>query len=96
MADVLPADTTSPAIAELIRPGVQPETPEERAFRLEHLINPTAEDWARIEARHVKASEGVRAEYAHLLYDADPDLVTRPFPYPGESISDQLIDGGES
>jgi hypothetical protein len=25
-------------------------------------------------------SEGERAEFSHLLHDADPDSVTRPFP----------------
>lgn len=28
------------------------------------------------------ASDGMRAEYRHLLYDADSDASTPPFPYP--------------
>jgi hypothetical protein len=39
---------------------------------------------------------GIRAENAHLLYDADADAVTRPFTYLGKGISARLIDGGQS
>lgn len=28
------------------------------------------------------ATPGERAEYRHLLYDADPDACTQPLPYP--------------
>lgn len=40
--------------------------------------------------------DGIRAEIAHLLYDADSDSVTRPFPYLRKGISARLIDGGQS
>lgn len=100
MADTLPVDTTSPAIAGLARPGFQPETAKDRAIRLEHLINPTPEDWARIDAqldaRHVRSRGSMPAEYVHLLCDADSDAVTRPFPYLRKGISARLIDGGQS
>jgi len=70
------------------------ETPEERKARLAHLINPPAEDWARLEALHVKAPAGEVAEYVHIKCDADPDAVTRPFPYLRKGISSRR--GGQS
>lgn len=76
--------------------GCEPQHLAERASRIDHLINPTAEDWARIDAQHVQASKGERLEYAHLKYDADSDAVTRPFTYLGKGISARLIDGGKA
>lgn len=96
VADIFPVDTTSPAIAELTRRfGFAPETAEERAIRIEHLINPTAEDWARIDAHHVPARAGDLFEYVHIKCDANADDVTRPFPYLRKGISARLIDGGK-
>lgn len=39
---------------------------------------------------------GMRAEYGHILHDADPDAFTRPFPDLCKGIPARLIDGGRS
>lgn len=51
----------------------------EREVRVQHLLYPTADDWARVKATHIKADPGEQAEYRHLLHDADPDSTVPPF-----------------
>jgi hypothetical protein len=44
--------------------------------------------------REARIRDGIRAEMAHLKYDADPDAVTRPFPYLRKGVSARR--GGQS
>ena len=46
------------------------------------------------EAARIRA--GLRAEYGHLLHDADADATTRPFPDLCKGTPARLIDGGQS
>lgn len=45
--------------------------------------------------RDARIRRGLLGEYGHLLHDADPDAVTRPFPCIDKGTSARLIDGGQ-
>ncbi|MER6778407.1 MULTISPECIES: hypothetical protein [unclassified Streptomyces] len=90
MADLLPIDTASPARAELTPAGIaRLNVPlaqldlDLQALRLK-----------RETEREARIRDGIRAEMAHLKYDADPDAFTRPFPYLRKGITTRL--GGQS
>ena len=59
------------------RGALEPSAYEEA--RVQHLLYPTADDWARVKATHIKADPGEQAEYRHWLHDADPDSTVPPF-----------------
>jgi hypothetical protein len=73
----------SPSREELARQAAAAEHLDRMATRLG--LSP--EEYIRL---------GGRAIEGHLLHDADPDAVTRPFPDLCKGVSARLIDGGQS
>lgn len=72
----------TPAIARLVVPLAQLDA-DLQILRLK-----------REAAERIRA--GLRAEYGHLLHDADADDLTHPFPDLCKGIPARLIDGGQS
>lgn len=89
MADLLPVDTTSPAIANLA-PSSKPDTAAARTLWAERDLRVHALNAGMTADEYRKA--GLLAEQWHQVYDLDADSI----PFPGAVYDSYLQLGGQS
>lgn len=110
MADLLPVDTTSPAVAALTPPIARLDVPlaqldaDLQQLRSKREAAERQARYLRVEAEHA-AEAGLTvddyrrrcrlSDYGHLLHDADADASTNPFPCLSKGVSARYIDGGQ-